>query len=352
MHAAAVVSALRRLDPGLMVEAVGGERLRAAGADVRGDLDRLSAMGTVEAAGSAAAHWRLLRHLDGQFAAGAYRAVLLVDYPGFHLRVARRAAARGIPVVYYIAPQLWAWGAWRAPTLRDHVRQLAVVLPFEESYFRSLGIPSTFVGHPLLDRPTAPSRLDARRCLDIDEGEPTLTVFPGLRQMERDRLWPVFRAAAVLLRRSIPGLRVVVAASEGLQPELEGAILSPDPAVALSAADAALCKSGTSTLEAALSGTPMVIAYRASPVSFWLARRLVRVPHVGLVNLVADRKVAPEFLQSAAQPDRLHDALLPLFDVSGDAARRQVEAFNEVRTRLGSAGAARRVAELVLAEAA
>jgi lipid-A-disaccharide synthase len=316
------------------------------------DLDRLSAVGTVEALGTVREHWRLLDELDARLASGAYRAVLLVDYPGFHLRLARRAAARGVPVIYYIAPQLWAWGAWRAAGLRRTVRHLAVILPFEEAYFRARGIPSTFVGHPLLDRPPAPCRETARQRLGIDPQVPVLAVFPGVRRIERARLWAPFREAARRARRAIPNLEVVVAASHGSLPGFEGATWSTDSGVVLAAADAALCKSGTSTLEAALAGTPMVVAYRAHPLSYWLARRLVRVSHIGLVNLVAGAAVAPELLQRAASPARLSAAVLPLLEPGSAAISRQTDALAGIRARLGSPGAARRVAELVLSAAA
>jgi lipid-A-disaccharide synthase len=351
-HAAAVARVLARLEPRLDIDAVGGNALRSAGASVIADLDQLSAVGTVEAVGSAGAHIRLLRRLDRRLAAGDYRAVLLVDYPGFNLRLARRAAQHGVPVIYYIAPQLWAWGAWRAATLRATVRHLAVVLPFEETYFRTLDIPCTFVGHPILDQPAAPTRTEARRLLEIDGAEPVLAVFPGRRKLERDRLWKPFRDAGVLLREAVPDLRIVVAAGEGTLAGLSGGRWSEDSATVLAAADVALCKSGTSTLEAALSGTPMVIAYRAHAISYWLAQHLVRVPHIGLVNLVAGRRVVPELLQRAARPASLRDALLPLLDPAGAAAARQMDAFDTIRAELGTPGASQRVAELLLAEAA
>lgn len=352
LHAAAVVRALRHRDPAIEVEAVGGDRLESAGAHMLAGIDRLSAMGTVEALGSARHHWQLLRRLGDRIARGAYDAVLVVDYPGFHLRLATRAASLAVPVVYYVAPQLWAWGAWRAERLRSAVRQLAVILPFEEAFFRGHGIPATFVGHPLLDAPPRPPRSAARSQLGIDDAAKVLALFPGKRAVERQRMWPVFRRAADLLRASHPGLECVVAAEEGALEGLEGARWTTDPWLALAGADAALCKSGTSTLEAALQGTPMVIAYRAQAVSYWLARRLVRVPHVGLVNLVAGESVAPELLQDAASPEAISGALEPLLcDGSSDAALQRA-AFEHVRTRLGTPGAGERVAALVLEAAA
>ncbi len=353
MHAAAVVHAIRQLRPAVRIDAVGGNALLNAGAHLVGHIDQLSAIGTIEAVTALPRHVRLLRRIDTALAAQRYDAVLLVDYPGFHLRVARCAARRGIPVVYYIAPQLWAWGRWRTSRLRSDVQHLAVILPFEEPFFRERGISCTFVGHPLLDRPAPPSRMCARRQLGIDPDVPVLAVFPGSRVSERRRLCRRFLDAAERLRGTVPDLQVIVgAAPVSGRPGTTAVHWIDDATLALMAADTALCKSGTITLEAALCGTPMVVAYRMHPTTFRAARRLVHVPAVSLVNLIAGRNVVPELLQGDVTPQGLCQALQPLLQRSGGAARAQRAAFGEIRDQLGSPGAGRRVAELVLLRAA
>jgi lipid-A-disaccharide synthase len=352
-HAGAVVRALRTLDPNAAVDAVGGEALRGAGARLLEDVDTLSAIGEAEIVGAVPHHLRLLRRLDAALERGAYDVVLLVDYPGFHLRLARRAAAHGVPVLYYIAPQIWAWGAWRTRLLRETVRHLALILPFEEPFFRERNVPCTFVGHPLLDQPPLPNRGEARSRLGIGDPVPLLALFPGSRPSERGRHWRPFTEAAALARRARPDLRIVIAGQERDYPGLDGEVeWCADPRLALAAADAALCKSGTSTLEAALAGTPMVVAYRLHPLTYLAARALVQVPHVALVNLVAGRAVVPEILQGRATPERLCAAVLPLVDPQHPSAERQRTALGAIAGELGTPGAAQRVAELTLRVAA
>ena len=352
-HAGAVVRALSALTPAVSVDAVGGDGLQAAGARLLEHIDTLSAIGAVEAAGAVPHHVRLLRRLDTALESGRYDVVVLVDYPGFHLRLARRAAAHGVPVLYYIAPQLWAWGGWRARPLRDAVRHLALILPFEESFFRERGVPCTFVGHPLLDRLPPPERDEARRLLGIDDSAPALALFPGSRPAERARHWRPFIAGAQLVRRALPNLQIVIVGRPRDYPDPRADVRwCADPQIALAAADAAVCKSGTSTLEAALAGTPMVVAYRLHPLTYVAARGLVRVPHVALVNLIAGRAVVPELLQGEATPERLCAAVLPLMERAHPERERQREALRAVTGRLGTPGAARRVATLALGLAA
>lgn len=343
-HAAAVVTALRRrLD--LDVEAFGGPGLAAAGATVLDRMEQYSVMGFVEALWKLPAHLRLLRRADAAFRAGRYDLALLVDYPGYHLRAAAAAAAAGVPVLYYVAPQMWAWGADRVRRLAS-VRRLAVILPFEEAFFRERGVAATFVGHPLRDRPTLLDRAEARRRLGLDPDRPVLALFPGSREQEVKRLWPPFRDAArmVLCRRGEVQI-VVAGTAQGQYPGLDAMRLHTGESVAVfAAADAALCKAGTTTLEAAIADVPMVIAYSLHPVSFAIATRLLRVPHIGLVSLIAGGRVAPEFLQGAATPAALTEAVLPLLDRDSAAARRQREGLAVVRERLGPPGAAERVA--------
>jgi lipid-A-disaccharide synthase len=346
-HAAAVITALRRRIPGIEIDALGGPRMEAAGAQMLDRMEQYSVVGFVEALGKIPAHYRLAGRVRRAFAAGRYNLAILVDYPGYHLRLAAAAASAGVPVLYYIAPQMWAWGAGRVPRLRS-VRRLAVILPFEEAFFQARSIPATFVGHPLVDRPPPPPRAEAARSLGLDTARPTLGLFPGSRAQEVKRLWPVFRAAAHRVQALRPDVQMVVAATPRAQYPDPGSIRvhQGDPGVVFAASSAGLCKSGTTTLEAALADVPMAIAYRLNALSYAIARRMLLVEWVGLVNLVAGFTVAPEFLQNRATPAALAEAVLPLLDHDNPAARRQREGLALVRERLGAPGAAGRVAEL------
>src|SRR6058998_3312671 len=346
-HAAAVVTALKRRLPEASVEAFGGPGLEAAGAAVLDRMEHFSVVGFVEALWKLPAHLRLLGRVRLALRARRYDLVILVDYPGYHLRVAAEARAAGIPVLYYIAPQMWAWAPGRVRKLAA-VRRLAVILPFEERFFREHGVAATFVGHPLRDRPLPPERTEARRMLGLDPARPVLGLFPGSRAQEVSRLWPAFRdaARAIVARRG--DVQVVVAGTPVGRYPAPGAIRvhTGDPLAVFGASDAALCKAGTTTLEAALADVPMVIAYSLHPLSFAIAIRLLRVPHVGLVNLIAGREVAPELLQGAVTPAALAERVLPLLERDSAAARRQLEGLALVRERLGPPGAAQRVADL------
>jgi len=349
-HAAPVVTALRRRAPGATIDAFGGPRMAAAGATVLDRMEAFSVVGFVEAVEGIPRHYRLLRRTRDAFRAHRYDVAIFVDYPGYHLRAAAAAAAAGVPVLYYIAPQMWAWGANRVRRLAAAVRRLAVILPFEEPFFRDRGVPTTFVGHPLKDGAPLPDRVEARRTLGLDPGRPVLGVFPGSRAQEVRRIWPVARETVRLMRQARPGLQIVVAAtSVAHYPDAGDAqLVTDDPRRVFAAADAAFCKSGTTTLEAALADLPMVITYRLHPVSNFIAFRLLRVPWVGLVNLVAGELLCPELIQAAATPRAIADGLLPLLDADHPATRRQREGLARVRERLGPPGAADRVATLAL----
>ena len=346
-HAAAVAAALGRRIPGVELEALGGPLLERAGVRVLDRMEEFSVVGFVEALAKIPAHFRLLGRVKKAFQAKRYDLVILVDYPGYHLRAAAAAAAAGIPVLYYIAPQMWAWGQNRVKKLAP-VKRLAVILPFEEAFFRERGVAATFVGHPLKDRPPPPARADARRQLGLDPVRPVLGLFPGSRAQEVKRHWSMFREAAARVAADRPQVQLIVAGTKDAEYPDPGAIrvLFGDPLAVFAAADAGICKSGTTTLEAAIADLPMVITYRVHAISSFIARRVVKVRWVGLVNLVAGYEVAPEFLQANATGEALANAVLPLLDADNATTRRQREGLKLVRERLGPPGAADRVAEL------
>ena len=343
-----MATALRRRRD-VEIDAFGGPALEAAGATVLDRMEQYSVVGFVEALWKLPAHVRLLGRVRAAFRAGRYDLAILVDYPGYHLRAAAAIAAAGVPVLYYIAPQMWAWAPGRVRRL-TWVRRLAVILPFEEAFFREHGVPATFVGHPLCDRAPPPTRAEARQVLGLDPARPVLGLFPGSRGQEVKRLWPVFRDAAQAVVARCPNVQVVVAGTpHGAYPAAGPfRVHEGNPLAVFAAADAGLCKSGTTTLEATLADLPMVIAYRVHFVSYVIATRLLRVPYVGLVNLIAGREVAPELLQGAATAPALAAAVLPLLDPTSEAARRQRAGLAQVRERLGPPGAADRVASIAL----
>jgi lipid-A-disaccharide synthase len=343
-----VIRALAEGDPDLRVEGIGGPNMAGAGTAILESIERLSTIGLSEAVRTVPRHVALLRRVRRLFAERRYDLAILIDYPGFHMRVAAAARRAGIPVLYYIAPQLWAWGGWRVRSVRRNVQSLAVVLPFEEQFFRSRGVPAEFVGHPLLDSAPLPNGESARRVLGISQDATVLGLLPGSRHQEVERLWPRFRDAATRLRNVVGNLEILVAGVPGGEyPQGDDAgIRNANTREVLAVADAVICKSGTATLEAALAGTPMVIGYTMSPFTYQVARHMVRVRQIGLVNLLAGRRVAPELIQHDVTAEKLANAAGRLLDGSSVAAREQRAAFVEIRQRLGAPGAGARVADI------
>jgi lipid-A-disaccharide synthase len=350
LHAAAVASELRGLRPELQIRGIGGERMERAGVELIERSDRLAVMGFVEVLRHIPRHYALLRSLRRRLQSGKVGAIMLVDYPGFNMKLAKAARAAGVPVLYYITPQVWAWGAGRLAAIADTVTKAAVILPFEEALLRKHGVDATFVGHPLLDRAqTLPSRDEARQILGLRPDAPVLALFPGSREQEIARHLDLFVEVGREMQRRRPELQVIISGAPSIALD---AARCPFPIArgasfpVLRAADAAMCKSGTTTLEAAVAGCPLVVAYRTSRWTYAIARRVVRIPHIGLVNVVAGREVAKEFVQDALRPAAVADALMPLLD-AGSAERAHVLAgLAEVRSRLGTPGAAARVARM------
>ena len=347
LHGAALARSLRAKWPRARLLGTGGERMAAAGVECMAGLDQLAVMGFAEVVRHLGFFRRLMHRVCDAMHRHAVDLVIPIDYPGFNLRVARYARRAGIRVLYYIAPQVWAWRPSRARRLAADTDHVAVILPFEVGFLRQAGARATFVGHPLLElEHTVAGRGHYCRLHDLDPARPLLALFPGSRRQELDRHVELFAAAARRLEEARPGLQPVVARAPGLpRSACEGmaATVVEDGVSLLHHARAAVVKSGTATLEAALAGVPFATAYRTHPLTFALARRLVRVDHIAMPNLVAGRRVVPELVQLEATPARLVRELLPLLDDT-EERRAMVAGLREVRRALGSAGAARRVA--------
>jgi lipid-A-disaccharide synthase len=351
MHGAELARALSAARPGVRLLGLGGERMRAAGVELLAGVDELAVIGAAEVVRHLPFFLRLRRRVFRALEQDGVDLVIPIDYPGFNLRLARRARRTGIPVLYYIAPQVWAWHSSRTRAIARDTDQVAVVLPFEEEFLRAAGVRASFVGHPLLDQPSPLTTREEWCALHgLDPSRPVLALFPGSRAQEIHRHLELLLETATLLRRSRPEVQPVIAASTDLSSALYAGApwpLEPRSELLLAHARVAAVKSGTTTLEAALAGVPMVVVYRMHPLSFRLARRLVRTPFVSLVNLVAGEEVVPERLQDEARPTELARLLEERLD-DGPRRSRTLAGLGEVRTRLGEARAAERVAAMAV----
>jgi len=362
LHGARLVSELHRLLPGLSVFGLGGDELRAAGLDPVAHSAEISVVGITEVL-------RILKRAREVFAlllAEVDRrrpaAAVLIDFPDFNLRLAKELKKRGVPVIYYISPQVWAWRRGRVKTIAQVVDRMLVLFPFEVDFYRRFGVDVVHVGHPLVDEvPELPSAWE--------RGEPSrepyrISLLPGSRVSEVEALLPVMLKAVGRLSADLPVevllIRAPTVPLEMLEEEIELSglpvrIVAENRFAAIADSHLALCASGTATLEVGLLGTPMVMIYRLGRWTYLVAKLLVHLPYVSLVNLVLGRKVVPELVQGAASPERiaLEAEQLLLDERERDAMR---AALSEVRGRLGSGGASRRaaqeVAELLRGEAA
>jgi len=355
LYAGQLLSRLRARYPSLACFGLGGDELAGQGAELLAHIRDLSVVGLVEVLSSLPRLHRVLRKVLARVDAARPDAAVLIDYSGFNLRLARELRRRGVPVLYYVSPQVWAWRRGRVETIRRTVDRMLVLFPFEVSLYEGAGVPVTFVGHPLVDvvRP-APDREAFLRSVGLDPSRPVAAILPGSRSQEISRILPTLLAATEVLARSHPQLQFALAGATSLSPGSLEAILGQRPMPVLrgqthalvGAADVAILASGTATVETALLDTPMVVVYRVSRLSYLLGRAFVRVPHFAMVNLIAERRLVPELIQGNFTPERVAAEASRLLDDAGSAAAQRA-GLALVRERLGAPGAADRAAQIV-----
>jgi len=360
MYAARLAVALRERT-GAQLFGMGGPRMAEAGVDVILDYHKVAVVGITEVLHKIPTVVRVQNRLAVEAAKRGASLAILVDSPGTHLGVARRLKQRGIPVGYFIGPQVWAWRAGRVRIVKRLVNRMVVIFPFEEKIYRDAGVPVNFVGHPLVDvvRPTM-TRTEFAARYGLDAARPIVTLLPGSRRSEIEQNYPAIIEACERLRHGV-GAGVSVQFAHAAAPNLKAELFVPysRPGLnltrvegatydALAAADCAIVASGTATVEAALLGTPMVVVYRVNRVTAAIVRRMIRTPFIGMVNLIAGKRVVPELIQDAFTPEAVEAEVRKLLE--SESARAEAKAgVAEVRAKLGSGGAIERAADVFAA---
>ena len=356
-HGARLVSALRRLCPNTQFDffGSGGDEMRNAGVDTLVDSRDVAIMGALEIARALP---RFLHAFSALRAAAKSRQpgiVILIDWPEFNLRLARRLKRDGHRVVYYISPQLWAWRRYRIRTIRKYVEEMLVILPFERDFYEAHGVDVRYVGHPLLDSiHVRESREELRARLKIGVDEQLIALLPGSRHSEIKYILPTLLETARSLSQERANLRFVLILApsislddSGIQIPSAVIVERGDSYSALAAADVAVAASGTATLESAILGVPLIVVYKSSALNWRIFWPMIKIPFVGLPNLIAGKQIAPELLQDDLNARRLQEEILKLVD-DPDLVRNQREELGKVRASLGEANASTRAAEFVI----
>jgi len=376
LHGGNLVTAMQQINPDITFFGIGGTNMRAAGVDTRVDISRLAVMGLVEVL----LHYRrlrgILRQMQKLLHSETPDLLITVDYPGFNLRLAKTARKLGIKVLHYISPQVWAWREHRVKEIAKQINMMAVLLPFEVPFYKKHSVPVRFVGHPLVDivRP-AMSLNEAQRCFGLDSSRQTIGLLPGSRSSEIQRLMPILMETATLLKQQFPDVQFLLPLASSLNLQDLAPWLKPVPAQpesgnihhyihkhnkslqikiikhhsydVMQSCDAIITASGTATLEVALMNVPMIIIYKVSMLTYIIARRMISIPNIGLVNIVADELIVPEFIQHEARPDKISAATARFLE-EPDYAREIKAKLATVRQKLGNPGGSENVARLVL----
>lgn len=358
LHCARLVAELQLDMPGLRTFGLGGDELAAVGTELVARSAEISVVGITEVLRILPRAREIFRELLAEVDRRQTRAALLVDFPDFNLRLARALKRRGVKVLYYISPQVWAWRRGRVRLIRRLVDKMLVILPFEVEFYRRHGVAAVHVGHPLVDE--VPQLTQSWEQEPPPQGPYAIALLPGSRASEIAANLPVMLAAAAELGRRIdcrfqlikaPSVEMAAIRQEVERAGVAVEILQQDRFAAVAASHLAICASGTATLEVGLLGTPMVMVYRVSPWTYRLGRALVRLPHIALVNLVLEKRAVPELLQGEASATKIADSAAAIL-TDRDRIRRMRSDLGTLRARLGDSGASRRAAEQVRLEIA
>jgi lipid-A-disaccharide synthase len=358
LHGGRVALALRELQPDIILLGMGGQAMRKAGVNIVYDIAELGVMGIVEVIKNLRRLYVLRDRLVDIMIREQPDALVVIDYPGFNMKLAQKAKDLGIPIISYFSPSAWAWGKGRAKDTAAIVNRVAAVFPFEATVYEEAGANVTFVGHPLLDivKPSLEKNA-AYELFGADSTHPVIMLMPGSRVQEIDNLLPDMVGAAELIAQKFPECqfylpRASTISRERIAPLLSNAainltITQENTYDLMNISNLAIATSGTATLETALMNVPTVIVYRANPLTYWLGKWLVNIPYFGLPNIVAGRQVVPELLQAAVTADRI--AVESLAILESPDRQQQIKAdLAEVRHKLGESGAIRKVAQVIL----
>lgn len=356
LHGSNLVKEIKRLDPGITFRGVGGQNMEREGVRILVPSSEMAVVGLTEVLPRLHLITRTYYALKRILKEERPDLLILIDYPDFNIRLARVARRACVPVLYYISPQVWAWRKGRVKKIKRQVDRLAVILPFEETLYRQRGVNAEYVGHPLIDAiPPRQERREALKGLDVRDSYPIIGLLPGSRREEVRNLLPPMVQAASILQANFPNLQCLIPLASTISEDLIHDILGKPPVETtvlrgkiysiLNACDFAFVTSGTATLETSIMQVPMVILYRVSRVTYWIARRVIKVPYIGLPNLVAGAKIVPEIIQDEITPERLaREALAILQD--GERRQNMVKGLINVREKLGVRSASRRTAQI------
>lgn len=358
MHGASLVRAFGQLSDQYSFYGQGGQHLKAAGVDLLFDLEHQSLMGITEVLRSLRKVYQTLSSLKKNLKEERPSAIVLIDYPDFNFRLAKAASKLGIPVFYYISPQLWAWRKGRIKIVKRFVDQMAVVFPFEVEFYQSHGVDARFVGHPLLDvLPEPIEKKEAKAQLGLDPSAPLLGLLPGSRKTEIDKHLIEMLEGVNKVKNNYPDLNIALAQADTLDDSLIAPILAEQPFkinvvkgkthLLQNAADLVLTVSGTAALETALMLTPMIVIYRVTAISHFLAKMLVDVDHIAMPNLIAGERLVPELLQNEVNADTIAAEIKKIFD-QPELVGNMLDGLKKVREKLGDTGASANAARLLL----
>jgi len=359
-YGAALVSELKAASPECVVYGIGGEKMRAAGMEIIHDITEMAVVGFVEVIRNFSHFRNIFVEMVKLARDRRPDAVILIDYPGFNLRYARRLKKLGLRVIYYISPQLWAWGQKRVGQIKRDIAKMLVIFPFEEEFYRRHGVEVTFVGHPMIDwlKPGM-SREQVRSRIGINSETKIIGLLPGSREAEMKRLLPVMLQAADIIKQRFGDVSFVLPPATSALETLAGKLIdchdgTPQVEIwggdvydVMHAADAAMVCSGTATLETGCFGTPMVVLYKINMLTYLIAKRLVNVPNIGMINLMAEKQLVPELIQKDVAPQTIADEILKML-TDNDYRHALSGQLLEVKGKLGPPGASKRAAREIM----